>query len=305
MNRKTKMSPAATNFGVLVLGFNRPMLLARNLNSFLEFAELRNFDFFLSLDGPRDSDEQTKVDACRDVFDEFAKHTRSSVKYFSQANRGLRDSVVTGITRAFEDKDIDYLVVVEDDCVLGPSALHFFDWGFQQMSLRDDIGAVSGSYFGSHKSAVCFTATRFSSWGWGTNRLVWQSFLNYGYSKANVSPLGAEIRHLTKRAPLPYQYEYSRMNKNMRKLDSWAINFDMFLRSKRLLTLKPTVNQIQNIGFGADATHTGRGSSLSIDVGYLDLSEIQFAGQPESKRIEGLEAWSKLWKLTKEIVLSG
>lgn len=299
------MSPPSEKFGVLVLGYNRPNLLDRTLTSLMDLTEVRDLKFVLCLDGPKDSSEKNKVEACRDIFDAFAETTKSSLKNYSQQNLGLKDSVVLGISRAFEDKDIDYLIVLEDDCIVGPSTLDFFNWGFEQMSQRDDIGVVSGSYFGKHKPTVAFTCNRFSSWGWGTNRSVWQRFLKDRYSKARVSSLGVDIWSLTKKAPLPYRYEYIRIIQNLRKVDSWAIPFDMFLRSKSLLTIKPTVNQVQNIGFGADATHTRRGSSLSIEVEYLDVSKIQVASRHESKRLETFEAWSKLGKLTKEMLSSG
>ena len=297
------MSLPSKKLGMLVLGFNRPILLDKTLSSLSEFTDIQNLDFFLSLDGPRDLEEKIRVDSCEYIFNEFAQHTTSSFKYFSRRNRGLRDSVVSGISRAFEDKDIDYLIVVEDDCLFGPSTLNFFKWGFLKMSQLDEIGAVSGSYFGTHKSRVGYTAHRFSSWGWGTNRSVWQSFLNDTYSKARISSMGSDLRSLTRRTPLPYQYEYARIIQNLNKLDSWAIPFDMFLRSNGLLTIKPTVNQIQNIGFGEDSTHTGRGSSLSIAAEYLDVSKIHLASRHDSARIEGFEAWSKLGRLTKELLL--
>lgn len=298
------MSPPSKKLGMLVLGFNRPFLLHKTLSSLKEFTELRDLEFFLSLDGPRDSEEKTKVDSCRDMFDEFAQQSTSFSKYYSQWNRGLKESVVSAVSSAFEDTNIEYLIVVEDDCVFGPSTLDFFKWGFQQMSRLDEIGVVSGSYFGNDTSLVGFTAERFSSWGWGTNRSVWQDFLENTYAKASIESLGPDLKYLTKRAPLPYRYEYTRIIKNLRKLDSWAVPFDMFLRSKGLLTIKPTINQIQNIGFGEDATHTGRGSSLSIVVDYLDVSKIHLASRHRSKRIELFEAWSKFGKLTKEALLN-
>lgn len=297
------MSLPSKKLGMLVLGFNRPILLDKTLSSLSQFTDLQNLDFFLSLDGHRNLEEKIRVDSCKYIFNEFAQQTTSSFKYFSRRNRGLRDNVVSSISRAFEDKDIDYLIVVEDDCVFGPSTLNFFKWGFHKMSQLDEIGVVSGSYFGTHKSRVGYTAHRFSSWGWGTNRSVWQSFLKDTYSEARISSMGSDIRSLTRRTPLPYQYEYARIIQNLNKLDSWAIPFDMFLRSNGLLTIKPTVNQIQNIGFGEDSTHTGRGSSLSIAAEYLDVSKIHLASRHDSARIEGFEAWSKLGRLTKELLL--
>jgi hypothetical protein len=299
----TENMPRNSNkLGVLVLGFNRPVVLGRTLQSLKDFAKPGDIDFFLGLDGPRDGADKIQVRACKNLFDEFAKWTNSSAKFYSQRNQGLRKNVLSSITRAFESKEIDNLLVLEDDCVFGESSLSFFEWGFKAMSQQNDIGVVSGSYFGQHQEALAFTASRFSSWGWGTNRSVWQKFIDNDLSKVNISSLGEDIRSLTRNTPLPYQYEYGRIIQNLNKLDSWAIPFDMFLRSENLLALKPTVNQIQNIGFGDKATHTGRGSSLSIEAGPLDVSKLQLADPDESVRIERAEAWSKFGKLAKELI---
>ena len=296
------MSWASNKLGVLVLGFNRPLVLERTLLPLEDVAELGDIDFFLSLDGPRDIEDEAHIQACKDLFDAFAQKANSCVKFYSQRNQGLRKNVLSSITRAFESKEIDNLLVLEDDCVFGESSLAFFEWGFKAMSQRDDIGVVSGSYFGQRKESCAFTAARFSSWGWGTNRSVWQRFIDGDLSKANVSSLGDVIRSLTKNTPIPYQYEYVRIIQNLHQLDSWAIPFDMFLRSENLLAIKPTVNQIQNIGFGGNATHTGRGKSLSIETGHLDVSKFQLASRDESVKIERAEAWSKFGKLTKELL---
>jgi hypothetical protein len=299
---KVNMPRTSSMLGVLVLGFNRPTVLGRTLQSLRNFIKPSDLNFFLSLDGPRDSADEIHVQACQALFDEFAEQTKSTVKFYSQQNQGLRNNVVSSITRAFESTEIDNLLVLEDDCVFGESTLSFFEWGFEAMSQRDDIGVVSGSYFGQHQEPLAFMASRFSSWGWGTNRSIWRRFIDDDLSKVNISSLGADIRYLTKSTPLPHQYEYGRIIQNLPKLDSWAIPFDIFLRSEDLLTIKPTVNQIQNIGFGDNATHTGRGSSLSIETGHLDVSKLQLASLGESVKIERAEAWSKFGKLAKELL---
>ena len=299
---KVNMPRTSSMLGILVLGFNRPTVLGRTLQSLKDFTKPGDIDFFLSLDGPRDVADQIHVQACKDLFDAFAQRTNSSAKFYSQRNQGLRKNVLSSITAAFESKEIDHLLVLEDDCVLGESSFSFFEWGFKAMSQRDDIGVVSGSYFGRRKESGAFMAERFSSWGWGTNRLVWKRFIEDDLSKVNVSSLGPLIRSLTKNTPIPYQYDYVRIIQNLHPLDSWAIPFDMFLRSENLLAIKPTVNQIQNIGFGDNATHTGRGSSLSIKTGHLDVPKLQLAGRDESIKIERAEAWSKFGKLAKELL---
>ena len=294
------MAKTKSEFGILVLGFNRPELLERGLDSLKRNSSLSEPQLFLSLDGPRDNKDVQAVTECKEVFDELAEKIHQATKLFSYTNQGLRTKVIESVTEAF--KTVDRLLVLEDDCLVGDSSLGFFTWGFEQMNSRDHVGAISGTYLGPRKPNEAFLSKRFSSWGWATNKQTWHRFLESSYSQLQLLELRSEIARLTAKDPFPYRYEYRRILKNLSKLDSWAIPFDMFLRSENLLAIKPTVNQIQNIGFGDGATHTGRGSSLSIETGHFDLAKLQLAGRDESVRLERAESWSKFGKLAKELI---
>ena len=294
------MAKTKPEIGILVLGFNRPELLERTLDSLEENSSLSKTKLFLSLDGPRDNKDAQAVTECKEVFEEFAEEIDQATKLYSYTNQGLRTKVIKSVTEAFET--VDRLLVLEDDCLIGESSVDFFIWGFEQMDSRDYVGVISGTYLGPSKSNGAFLARRFSSWGWATSKKTWQSFLESSYSQVPLIELHSEIERLTAEDPVPYRYEYRRISKTLTKLNSWAIPFDMFLRSENLLAIKPTVNQIQNIGFGDGATHTGRGSSLSIEAGYLDVSRLQLASIDESVKAERAEAWSKFGKLAKELL---
>ena len=294
------MAKTKPEFGILVLGFNRSELLERTFDSLGDNSNLSETHLFLSLDGPRENKDVEAVTECREVFDQFAQKIHQVTKLYSDTNQGLRTKVIESVTEAF--KTVDNLLVLEDDCLIGDSSIDFFNWGFEQMNARDDIGVISGTFLGPRKPNESFLAKRFSSWGWATNTQTWQRFLNSSYSQVPLDELKSEIARLAANDPFPYQYEYRRISKNLYKLDSWAIPFDIFLRSEKLLALKPTVNQIQNIGFGDNATHTGRGSSLSIETGQFGVSKLQLAGRDESVKIERAEAWSKFGKLAKELL---
>ena len=294
------MAKTKPEFGILILGFDRPKVLERTVESLKRNSSFSEANLVLSLDGPRDNKDVEAVTECREVFDQFAREIHQVTKLYSDTNQGLRIKVIESVTEAFET--VDKLLVLEDDCLIGEISLDFFNWGFEQMNARDDTRVISGTYLGPSKSNKAFLATRFSSWGWATTKETWHRFLESSYSQVTLSELKSEIARLTAKDPFPYRYEYRRITKNLNKLDSWAIPFDLFLRSENLLAIKPTVNQIQNIGFGDNATHTARGSSLSIEAGGLDVPKLQLAGRDESVRIERAEAWSKFGKLAKDLL---
>jgi hypothetical protein len=233
-------------------------------------------------------------------FDLFAEEVPRASKLYSPQNQGLRNNVMNSVTEAFGT--VQKLLVLEDDCAIGKTTMEYFNWGFHQLAVRNDIGAISGNYLGPKKTNQAFVAKRFASWGWATNKRTWQGFLESEYSQWPLAKLRGDRARITKNDPLPNKYEYRKMSKRLEVLDSWAIPFSLFLRSEQLLTIKPTLNQIHNIGFGVGATHTVRGSSLSIETASIDHSSLNLLSPARSRAIERREAWTKLSRLAKEYV---
>jgi hypothetical protein len=291
------MSNISADFGVLILGFNRPALLNQTLTALSKNADLSQRVGFFSLDGPRDSLDVESVKRSRQVFSDFEDNFGQVHKFYEDSNIGLRNKVIRGVTKAFNE--VENLLVLEDDCLIGPSTFEYFQYGFDWLG-KQKTGVVSGNYLGNDKSDGAFAANRFSSWGWGTNKETWNKFLAHSFSQTPLVDLKSEIKRLTRNDPLPYRYEYRQITNNLHKLNSWAIPFDMFLRDQLIKTLKPKTNQIQNIGFGLEATHTARGSSLSIPAEYLDVGSTALADEKSSSMIEKREAWIKLLKLARE-----
>ena len=288
--------------GVLILGYRRPHLLRRSLEALAEHKTNEELFVFFSLDGPSHPNEQEVVNASKKVFEEASLRLRPTEKMYSTHNRGLRQNVMVSVSSALEK--VDALIVIEDDCLVGPSSLDFFRWGLTLMKTQIEVGVISGTYLGKREFNSAFYANRFSSWGWATNRDTWEEFLSHSFSKQPLAELKPEIKRLTKHAPLPYRYEYWQITKNLENLDSWAIPFDLFLRSQGLRSIKPAVNQIMNIGFGDQATHTSRGSTLSIRPGVLICDSLAMVDESTSTKLESGEARDKFGSLLREILFN-
>ena len=273
------------------MGYNRPHLLEQVLHAINSEVDVSGVPIFLSLDGPKGKLDSAKVVSSRTLFDNFSKGCESVSKYYSLSNLGLRAKVVDSVTRAFDT--VENLLVIEDDCIIGPSTIDFFNWGLGVMRSDNQVEAVSGNYLGPKFSHGAFRARRFSSWGWATNKKNWNNFLESEQFQLELGKQELQIKKLTRNSPLPYFVEYRRIIKFLPALDSWAIPFDMYVRSRNGVVLKPTVSQVQNIGFGPESTHTQNGALLAQPTGYLDVSKVVLAGKMCSRGIELLEAWSK------------
>ena len=212
----------------------------------------------------------------------------------SEVNQGLRAKVLGSVDYAFQN--VDELVVLEDDCILGDSSLLFFLDALSVFRQNQNIGAVSGTYLGPTLSSGLtnvFEAQRFNSWGWATWKDVWVDFRASRFSNQSAKSLSKEMLSLTREYPLPYQVEYSRMSRNIGNLDTWAIPFGLYLKSQNIKTLKPTKNMVRNSGFGLNATHTRTGSLLSRRAKNYDFDLLSLPRVRVSRFIERLEAWNK------------
>ena len=295
------MCKSSVDFGILILGFNRPDVLLKALTALDEHGDLSQRIGFFSADGPRRNSETELIHETHKVFAHFEKRFKAVHRFYEDSNVGLRNKVIQGVTQAFEE--VDYLLVLEDDCLIGPSTFEFFQYGFDWLKRRN-LGVISGNYLGNQKGQGAFLANRFSSWGWGTNKETWNLFLLNSFSRSPLVELKSHVKRLTKEDPFPNRFEYARIAANLERLDSWAIPFDMFLRSEDIRTLKPTENQIQNIGFGLAATHTSRGSSLSLPAEPLAMSSLVLVDEKTSARLEKHEAWAKFNRLALEKLCS-
>lgn len=288
------------DMGILITAYDRPDVLSQTLSSIRRQIVPGSAKFYLSLDGPANKSKDILVGQCRDLFEEFAIGTGSVEALYSSVHLGLRANVLSSVTKAFESSE--RLLVLEDDCLVGDSTLDFFSWGFERLMASNQIGAISATYFGPRNDQKSFLADRFASWGWATTRTIWKQFMAHRFSSIPVSTLSKEIQYLTRKSPLPYKYDYRRLVKKLASLDSWAVPFDMFLRSLELKTIKPGVNQIQNIGFGQRATHTSRGSRLSIPTDFFDVKSAELVDDKQSKRLEAAESRRKFLLLTQEYI---
>ena len=122
---------------------------------------------------------------------------------------------------------------------------------------------TSGTYLATRKFGYPCVVIRLRSWGSATNRETWRKFLEARYSQFRLVEILSETPKLTANQPLPYSYQCSKILQNSQKLDSWAIHFDMILRSVNLFVIRQAINQIQNIGFG-EKRHSNRKSICSL-----------------------------------------
>lgn len=243
--------------------FNRPDVTRR---VFAEIAKQRPRTLFIIADGPRaDRDgEATRVQEARAITNAINWPCEVHRNYAEQ-NMGCKQRVASGITWVFEH--VDRAVILEDDCL--PSVA-FFSF-CKDMLLRYEnekrVFSISGSNFGKSVGEPGHYFSRYAlMWGWATWRDRWKYYQLEPYDYLPI------LARTWWRRPIAFAYWIQIYRRLMSgALDTWDMQWILTVWRHRGLVCRPSRNLVENLGFGADATHTLNAQShlvsMQVDAG--------------------------------------
>jgi hypothetical protein len=171
-------------------------------------------------------------------------------------NLGCARAVSSAIDWAFESAD--ELIVLEDDCL---PAASFFPFCRELLErFRDDqrVFVISGDNFqqGPPRTPYSYYFSRYNHcWGWATWKRAWKHF----DLEMRLWPEIRGGRWLLDILSEPGAAEYWRRifdSVHAGKIDTWDYQWTFACWAQSGLTILPTTNLVENIGFGATATHT-------------------------------------------------
>jgi hypothetical protein len=240
---------------VALLVFNRPEVTRR---IFAAIAAARPSRLLIIADGPR-----TGRTGERELCDEVRKIV-SAVDWpckvdtnFSEKNLGCRKRVISGLDWAFSL--VEEAVILEDDCLPNPT---FFPYCAELLERYRDckhIGIIGG--FNPLQESFPFPYSYYftrlvSIWGWATWRRTWQQYDEQltEWPEVKKSKL-LKLIWKRRRALRQWTGIFDRYHAGV-DADSWDYQLIYSLWIRNLLNIVPSRNLIQNIGFGAEATHT-------------------------------------------------
>lgn len=175
----------------------------------------------------------------------------------SENNNGLAQSIHGGVTELLNSHDS--VIVLEDDLILATSFLTFMDAALVAYKNRSEIYSVSGfSHFKpgdlSLDNGGVFLYPRPNSWGWATWSDRWKGFKLNQYGAGDLKNYEQLKSFQQGGVDLPWMLR----NQIKGKINSWAIQWSYYQFLNQALSLYPKCSKVQNIGFGDDATHTGK-----------------------------------------------
>jgi hypothetical protein len=246
---------------VVIFAYNRPEHLKRMLESLIDNPEFEDSAKYIFCDGPKANENLEPFKAVERLIDRY--NLKNSEVVFAKQNLGLAKSITQGVSRVFEEKGHDRVMVFEDDLVLANDCLRFMNEMLSKYESDYQYAGVSAYSYGAIKPLRSqYSLPIGGSWGWGTWKRAWK-------------PREFESRKLLKRIEpkkakfdfgnYPF-YETLLMQANG-EIDSWAICFyaSFFLRSQRFIF--PPQSLVANGGMDESGTH-------GVDSDYLAHKEL-------------------------------
>lgn len=210
-------------------------------------------DLYIYSDGGKNEEDEEKISKVRDYLHSISGFKSINI-FESINNRGLANSVITGVSKVLENHD--KIIVLEDDLVTSPNFLDFLNQSLEFYQEDNKIFSISGYTLNLPSlpgKKDYYFGYRASSWGWGIwsdrwNEIDWNvsDYDNFRNNKKAIKKFkrgGSDLPRMLK-------------NQITGKIDSWAIRFCYHQFKNNLLTVFPATSKLISIGFSEEATNT-------------------------------------------------
>lgn len=241
---------------VLFLIFNRP---DKTQKSFEAIARVRPEVLYVSADGPRSHrpDDARLCEASRKIIEQVdwpcELHTD-----FSDHNLGCKEGPLKGINWLFSRHEQG--IIIEDDCVPSASFFNYCEELLQKYQHDNRIMMITGmnrlvneisdpeySYFFSNLGEI---------WGWATWKRAWNHYDKNMTLWPEAKKKEILFQYLDSPAyALRLEEKFDRVY-HQKITTAWDYQWLLTMALNNGLSIVPGINQVSNIGFGEDATHT-------------------------------------------------
>jgi hypothetical protein len=241
------------NTPVLLIIFNRPETTAIVFDA---IRAVRPKNLFVFADGPRNESDLLKCQLVREYIINGLDWDCELVTNFQEKNLGCGPGPASAISWFF--LHVEYGIILEDDCVACPKFFYFCDELLRKYASSSKIMHISGTnlQFSKRYGEASYYFSKYPiPWGWATWRRGWEKFdlklSNWPRDKKNRIFDG----HFSSDIEMRFWSKLWDSILNGRSKDIWDAQWAYACHSNDALTIVPNSNLIQNIGWGADATH--------------------------------------------------
>ena len=176
---------------------------------------------------------------------------------FRESNLGCKYAVSSAIDWFFENEAEG--IILEDDCLPSQSFFWFCEILLDRYRNDNRVWQISGTTFFPDKISMVGADYIFSRygpvWGWASWRRAWQ---HYDVELPNWPEMcRSEVLENVFSSPHERVTKLRIGDKLVaNKIDTWDYQWGFVKNYSSALTILPVRNQVTNIGFGYDATHT-------------------------------------------------
>ncbi len=242
---------------VMILFFTRPDVLEK---VFTSVRQAKPSTLFLFQDGPRNSKDLEKIEACRKIVENV--DWQCDVKrFYSEKNLGCDKSQFAAFRWAF--RYADRLIFLEDDCVPSQSFFPFCEQLLEKYKDDPRVHMICGMNHEGDSSATIkedyFFAKTPTIWGWATWKRAWQNW-DTSFDYLNDSET---IRRIHENILPPkwakFQIERAKKTRDYLKNTGTVYSFEvlnaMAMNLNSSCAIIPTMNMISNVGISEDSVH--------------------------------------------------
>lgn len=240
---------------ILFLIFNRPDTTKLVFETIRQAKPPR---LYIAADGPRKDRKSEKhlCEATRSIVDEIDWDCEVKT-LFREENLGCGKAVSEAITWFFDNEPEG--IIIEDDIIAHPDFFKFCDEMLEKYRDSDEIQLITGrnSFFKGYSSNYSYyMSSYFHIWGWASWRRVWQTY-TFDASKLSKEDFVYKISQRIPKSGVSYWSQVFDMMSS-HSCDTWdyQLYFNQILNNR--YSVIPFSNLTRNIGFGEDATHTGK-----------------------------------------------
>ena len=276
--------PVPLNTAILFLVFNRPDTTQQVFDAIRQAKPPR---LYVAADGPR-ATREGEAERCA-VVRQIATLVDWHCEVFTlfrEQNLGCGRAVSSAISWFFENEEQG--IILEDDCLPSQSFFYYCQELLTRYSDDERVMCVSGGNFqrGQRVTSDSYYFSRYPHiWGWASWRRAWKHY-DFELERWPSFRAARGLRSLSDGNTLFESYWKNIFN-SAREIDTWDYQWTFSCWAQNGLTVLPVVNQVTNIGFGSDSTHTMNASSPLANMAAL---ELQFPLAHPSLLIRNVEA---------------
>ena len=280
---------------ILLITFNRPDHTRRVLT---EILKQEPQELYVCQDGAREGNENDRVKCqeVRDVINELTSAYALGNKHFTlhtlyqPHNLGCGPGPAAGITWFFENVEMG--IIMEDDCLPSETLMAFEAELLEGYKDDERISLITGtnalSKWRSYKYDYIFVKTGGMTMGsWASWRRAWKHF-DWEIKSWGEQATKDRMREIVgEKAYKEVELLYDKIYANPPR-DAWDFQWAYARALMDSCTIVSTVNQMSNIGFGEESTHTPNANDRR---GYMAIYKCHLPLRHHAFKIDRLFDW--------------